>query len=65
MKKKDAKKQYQRDRYHNMPDEKKQKQKNIKEITVSLKKQKHKKLLIFFLTYKTEVKTLRLWRDRY
>ena len=49
---KDVKRLYQRDRYHNMTTEKKQRLKDIKKITVRLKKQEHKIIDIFFLLYK-------------
>ena len=45
---KDVKRQHQRDRYHNMTAEEKQRLKDIKKITVRLKKQQHKIIDTFF-----------------
>ena len=44
-----------------MSDEKKQELKKYHKNYCEAKKQQHKKFLTFFLTYKNELKSLRLW----
>ena len=54
---KDVKRQYQRDRYHNMTFEKKQRLKEYQKNYCRLKKQQHKIIDIFFLMYKWNQKS--------